>query len=193
MAKDFSSLRKLVIAKLNAELAPELTYHCTEHTIDVERVAIELCKTEGISDENQILLLRTAALLHDSGYTLNFNNHEEKSCVLASELLPRFGYSAEEIDAICEMISATRIPQQPQNKLSEILCDADLDYLGREDFAEISDKLYKEFSWRGAVKTTEEWNGIQVAFFRQHSYFTASSQFARAEHKQKHLEELERI
>ena len=37
-----------------------------------------------------------------------------------------------------ELREATKIPQTPLTKLEEIICDADLDYLGREDFFEIS-------------------------------------------------------
>ena len=43
-------------------------------------------------------------------------------------------------DLFSQLILATKVPQKPKNKLEKIICDADLDYLGREDFDNISDK-----------------------------------------------------
>ena len=64
------------------------------------------------------------------------------------KLLPEFGYSETEIDTICGMILATKFPQQPHNRLEEIMCDADLDYLGRPDFFSIGNTLFEELKSR---------------------------------------------
>jgi hypothetical protein len=83
---------------------------------------------------------------------------------------------------------ATKIPQTPHSRLEEIICDADLDYLGRPDFFPISDSLYEEVKIKGWVTDKREWNIKQVAFFRSHHYFTATSKKLREGEKQKHLE-----
>ena len=47
---------------------------------------------------------------------------------------------------------ATEIPQNPKTHLEMIMCDADLDYLGRYDFETISNNLYTEFLDFGFVR-----------------------------------------
>ena len=47
---------------------------------------------------------------------------------------------------------ATKMPQAPQNKLQQIICDADLYYLGTDTYLSKSNKLYKELHESGIVK-----------------------------------------
>src|SRR5690606_41792165 len=93
----------------------------------------------------------------------------------------------EQIKKICGMIMATKVPQQPQNHLEEIICDADLDYLGREDFFIIGDKLFAELSMYGILSTEEEWNSLQVRFLEAHNYFNKTAIKNRQKKKDKYL------
>ena len=140
---EVQKLQSLVLDRLHKELPEWLTYHNAEHTENVIKHSIELGELEGLKTE-ELQLLQTAAIIHDSGFLVTYENHEEASCDLAKELLPQYGYNAEQIDAICEMIVATRLPQGPQNKLSQILCDADVYYLGTDDYGVFSSRLYRE-------------------------------------------------
>ena len=72
------------------------------------------------------------------------------------------------------MILATKIPQSPKNIYEEILCDSDLDYLGREDYIENSNRLLQEIQLNKKI-TELEWLNIQDKFLRAHHYFTARS------------------
>ena len=69
-----------------------------------------------------------------------------------------------------------------------IICDADLDYLGREDFDEISNSLKNEFLTYGVIKSEMEWDRLQVSFFNSHHYFTATSVLGRCPAKMQQLE-----
>jgi hypothetical protein len=89
----------------------------------------------------------------------------------------------DEIDAICEMIMATRIPQTPTNLMQEILCDADLDYLGRDDYFMISDRLLMEIK-RTNDLNSNDWQKLQLDFFNKHQYFTSSANSNRLQGKQ---------
>jgi hypothetical protein len=80
------------------------------------------------------------------------------------ENLPSFGYSEADITTICGMIMATRIPQSPANLLESILCDADLDYLGRDDFKKIGQTLFEEFTEYSILHDEQAWNRLQVSF-----------------------------
>ena len=71
-----------------------------------------------------------------------------------------------------------------------MLCDADLDYLGRDDFWKIAQRLYEEFLEMGVIHNEDEWNRLQVQFFETHSYFTKTAQEWRNEQKAERLKEI---
>jgi hypothetical protein len=84
----------------------------------------------------------------------------------------------------------TQIPQQPKDILERIICDADLDYLGRDDFFAIGDTLRREFIRYGVVPSDEAWEALQMKFLTNHAYHTASSQVLREPAKQSHIRKL---
>ena len=172
----YNSIYSHVIAKLQTELSSRLTYHSIDHTFDVLEQSQQIAAREDINDDQNLFLLKIAALYHDCGFIFMYAGHEEKGCEIAKNELPGFGLTTEEIEKICGMIMATKIPQSPKNKMEEIICDADLDYLGRDDFDSISNNLYKEFLDFGFIKNHEEWMKKQISFFEYHNYFTKSSQ-----------------
>jgi class 3 adenylate cyclase/HD superfamily phosphodiesterase len=177
--------------KLKRNLPPQLTYHGFHHTEDVLNAALQIADAEKI-DESEIQLLRVAVLFHDSGFTELYNNHEEKGCEFARDILPSFGFQQDAIDCICGMIMATKIPQQPHTKLEEIICDADLDYLGREDFYTIGKTLFEEFKTFDIVNNEKQWDQAQVRFIESHHYHTNYSRTQREPEKQKYLEVLKK-
>ena len=109
---------------------------------------------------------------------------------MARAALPGFGYLPEDIETICDMIMATKIPQSPKNLLEEIICDADLDYLGRSDFYAIGDTLYRELSEYKLIMDEQAWNRLQVSFLSAHSFHTLTNRTIREPVKQKYLESL---
>lgn len=169
---DYQAAKSFILDKLHSELSDQLFYHGVHHTLDVLDVTAELCRVMGVSAYDTILL-KTAALFHDAGFTISSEEHEQLGCNIVKTHLPKFGYTTLEIERICGMIMATKIPQSPQNKLEEIICDADLDYLGRTDFYEIAASLFEELRAFERIKTEEEWNRIQVRFLESHSFFTS--------------------
>jgi uncharacterized protein len=173
--------------RLARELPADLTYHNLAHTRDVTAQADRIARAEGISDAESLALLQTAACYHDSGFLYVYDEHEAESCQIASVALPDFGYSASQIETVCRLIRATRIPQSPTDHLSQILCDADLDYLGRADYAPISETLRAEWTALGRLPDPSRWLTIQQGFLGKHQYFTVSNRMLRAERKQQTL------
>jgi len=166
-------------------LPAELHYHRVEHTEGVYEACKQLAALEHINAYETKLLL-TAACYHDSGFLNDHYGHEQISCEIARSALPDYGYTENEINRVCGMIMATRIPQSPQNHLEEILADADLDYLGRDDFFIWSNKLYLEWGASGKING-ENWNRTQIDFFEKHHYFTKTALQLRLAKKTKHL------
>ncbi|MBV6474532.1 MAG: hypothetical protein JPMHGGIA_02856 [Saprospiraceae bacterium] len=179
-------LKKHVTGKLRAELSPKLSYHGLHHTLDVQRVCDQYIRRLKIA-QRDAWLLRTASLIHDIGIIWTYSGHEEASLQYAESLLPAMGYSKEDLRAIRGMILATQIPQQPATLLEEILCDADLDYLGRADVLPISQSLYREFLAYGVVHDEESWDRLQVNFLNLHHYHTDFALKHRAPRKEAYL------
>ena len=189
---NFHAAKAFILDKLERELSEDLSYHGIHHTLDVLYTIEELCYLEKVSPYEE-LLLKTAALFHDSGFTINNKEHEKLGCQIARRSLPRYGYTKKEIDTICGMIMATKIPQSPKNYLEQIICDADLDYLGRDDFYDIGSTLFDELKAYKVLDDVQSWNQIQVNFLEKHSFFTPTNRKRRSPKKQKYLRELKNI
>ncbi|CAG4997897.1 hypothetical protein DYBT9275_01876 [Dyadobacter sp. CECT 9275] len=190
---DKSGALKFIEDKLVALLPHDLYYHGFHHVKDVANAARVLAKEENLTDRHALELLETAAFYHDTGFLHTYSGHEEQGCVIAETVLPFFDYSPEDIQVICGMIMATRIPQSPTTLLEKILCDADLDYLGRADFEPIASSLYAEMAARSMVTDKKDWNQIQINFLNQHHYWTQSAHNLRDSGKQFQLRKLIRL
>jgi len=188
----FNDLQEIILDKLEKELPKYLYYHNVKHTVDVVTEVELIGWAEGINDE-EMLLLKTAALFHDVGHTVEYDNHEYHGTVIAREMLPKYGYSEDQIDRICEIIMATKLPPNPRNLLEEIICDADLDYLGRTDFIPVSNTLYKELHEQNKIGSLNQWNKLQVKFISGHQYFTKTARSLREVNKQKQIERISRL
>jgi len=158
--------------------------------LDVLEATQQLALAEN-AGEHQTALLLTAALYHDTGMLIRYQDHESASADVARETLPGFGYTTGEIDEIIRLIMVTKLPQRPVSHDEEIICDADLYYLGGEDFFLGSFQLQYEWNINGIRKTNlREWLNIQLAFLSDHRYFTRSAFLSREERKKQHLFEL---
>jgi uncharacterized protein len=182
----FQQAKAFILEKLKKELPGYLFYHSVDHIIDVYQAAENIGISEHINEHDMKLLL-TAALFHDAGFINGSDNHEQESCRIADRYLKQYDYTGDEIESIKGMIMATKIPQSPKNHLEEIICDADLDYLGRDDFFRISHKLYLEFANAGIVHNENDWDKLQAAFFEKHHFFTKTALKLRQKKKEEHL------
>lgn len=188
----FTDIQEIILDKLERELPPFLYYHNVKHTVDVVTEVELIGWAEGLDDDG-ILLLKTAALFHDAGHTIAYDEHEYHGTELVKEYLPAYGYSEEQIERICEIIMATRLPPQPSDIYQKIICDADLDYLGRSDMIPVSNTLYKELKEQDKIGTLNDWNKLQLNFISGHSYFTKTAQSLREVNKQKQIERIRRL
>lgn len=175
-----------ILDKLKRELSPSITYHNADHTKDVMRAVKEIGAGEQVSNE-ELTILSTAALFHDTGFLQSPENHESYGCDIARKHLPYYVYNKQDINRICHLIMTTKMPQTPKTHLEKIICDADLDYLGREDFFEISERLYEEMRALGTVSSHEEYMQIQLNFLSAHHYFTHTAKKMRNKIKEENL------
>ena len=189
----FDDIEETVLNMLEEKLPKNLYYHNLKHTIDVTTQVEIIGRSEGITDY-EMLMLKTAAIFHDTGFTRTYKDHEEAGCEIAREYLPKYDYTPEQIDFICSLIMKTKLPPKPETLLEQIICDADLDYLGRADFIPVSGNLYRELRERGAIEDDiNKWNKMQIKFIEGHQYFTNSAKKMRDVNKNNQLEAIRRL
>lgn len=188
----FTDIQEIILDKLERELPDYLFYHNVKHTVDVVTEVELIGWAEGCSDE-EILLLKTAGLFHDAGHTVTYDGHEYQGTLIAREMLPKFNYSPQQIDRICEIIMSTKLPPKPTNLLEEIICDSDLDYLGRSDFIPVSNTLFEELKAQNKMGSLNDWNKIQVKFISGHQYFTKTARSLREVNKQLQIDRIQSL
>ena len=176
----FQTHRDTVFTFIREHVHSDYIYHDIRHTQDVMAQADLIAQHMGV-DEYSTLLLRTAALYHDTGFSVRRHGHEEEGVIIFRHDAEKFGLTSDEIDQISALIRATKLPQRPADLLEQIICDADLDYLGRTDFPEISALLYLELKSSGEIESRQEWYKLQCAFLDRHTFHTEYSKSRNAD------------
>ncbi|MGA1978449.1 MAG: adenylate/guanylate cyclase domain-containing protein [Bacteroidales bacterium] len=188
----FTDIQEIILDKLERELPDYLFYHNVKHTVDVVTEVELIGWAEGCTDE-EILLLKTAGLFHDVGHVIIYDGHEYQGTLIAREMLPKYNYTPEQIEKICSVIMSTKLPPKPTTLLEEIICDSDLDYLGRSDFIPVSNTLFEELKAQNKMGSLNDWNKMQVRFISGHQYFTKTARSLREVNKQLQIERIQNL
>ena len=193
MSADYESAKGYALKRLAQDLSPQLFYHSLYHTRDEVLPAVEyLAENEGVvGDAFQVLM--TAAFYHDIGFTIQYEDHEIASAIIAAEVLPNFGFSSDQLKIIHGIIMATRLPQTPDTMLEKIMADADLDVLGKPDFLPRNQDLRRELEAQGRCIDDLHWYTGQVNFLKSHQFKTRTARVRRGPQKQRNLIELEKL
>jgi class 3 adenylate cyclase len=187
---DFEHMRNDIINHLKSNLPEDIIYHDLQHTLNVEKAAMRLGRLEGLTDE-EMLLLRTAALYHDAGFIYTYHRNELHGVRLMERNLPRFGYDQEQIALIRNMIMATSRESKPVTLLEQLMCDADHDYLGRADYYVVSNKLREEIEHFDEPMSEEDWMLFQIQFLEyEHEFFSVTAKSIRERAKLNRISEL---
>ena len=184
--KGYNKIRKKTLEILNSQLPEELYYHDINHTLDVLKNCNKYIKRDKIDSHD-------AALLHDIGFIESNEDHEITGGRIAEKLMKAYGFLKKDIDIVVGLILVTRIPQIPKNQLEKVICDCDLDYLGRSDFYSISDLLFRELKLMSVINSKREWNKFQIKFLEAHNYHTQFALKNRQPHKEARIAELKEL
>lgn len=161
-----------ILKLFREKLSPVYTFHNPQHTLDVVEQACTIGKAYNLTDEEMETLL-LAAWFHDSGYTEVYEGHEEASMMLAQTFLRKHDCQKNRIDAVCGCIQATEMPQQPQNLVEQILCDADISNIASDSFFDMSARLREEHrAIKGKTYTDAEWYDIKYHICKLHQFHT---------------------
>ncbi len=166
-AKDF------VINLLDKRLSEKHLYHTCKHTLDVLKNAEVIGKYSNL-DRDDLNVLRISTLFHDVGYIDTYDDHEAKSAIYATDFLKSKYVNELIIKRVVDAILSTQVPQKPDDKVSEMLCDADLMYLANEsEYFEKAELLRQEWFLIG-IKNLSEYDFYlaSLEFFNSHHYHT---------------------
>lgn len=180
-----------IIEQLKEKLPNYLSYHSMDHIIDVANVCNDYIEYYDIPEE-MAKLLRIAAICHDYGYIESSIDHEERSIVAIKPFLSPI-LNSKEVEIVNGMIRATKVPQEPKTFYEEILADADLDYLGRKDYDEISAKLFNEYLHFDIVSNKIQWLDLQIWFLENHKFHTDFAKKNRQKLKFENIKELKSL
>lgn len=187
---DYQAAIDYALVRLEKELPAHFLYHSFAHTRDDVLVAIRRFAEIMQLGQDDLHLLEVGAVFHDLGFLYQTAGHEQRGADLAAEVLPGYGFSADQARRVSSMIMATRLPQNPQNLLEELLADADLDVLGREDFMARNDLLRQELGLMGTAFTDEKWYSSQLKFLETHTYFSEAARQVRGAGKVKNIAQI---
>jgi len=161
------------ISALLAEKLPStIIFHNFNHTLLLKKYAETIGeRTDLTSDEMNIL--RICALFHDSGYVNSYKQFNEESIIIASAYLAEHEVDQKTIDHITEIIRACKLPQNPKDKIAEVLCDAGMMYIASDDGIEQFDLLYDETALQNPkFHKRAVFERACIDFFATHTYFT---------------------
>ncbi|GAA4086193.1 Pycsar system effector family protein [Mucilaginibacter panaciglaebae] len=183
-------VRKYVLNHFKTHHDDDLLYHDLQHTKDVVGAATMIANHYQLSDEDFFVVI-TGAWFHDTGYFVDKADHETAGANLAAGFLKSNNVDKAVIDKVKACILATRMPQQPNGLLQEILCDADLHHLGTPEFMEKSKKLRKEIERTKKIEIDKPlWLQKNIEFLHSHKYFTDYAQLLLADKQKKNLRKL---
>ena len=190
--KGYIKIRRKVLDILHNNLSEDLYYHGVHHTLDALKTCDLYLRNIKIGP-HEAKLLRLAILFHDIGFTESRVDHELKSVEIAQRILNEYDIADKDIQIISELIMATEVGYQPKNLLEKLIRDIDLDYLGRSDYYEISDQLYRELQVYSEIQSQNDWNKLQVKFLEAHTYHTEYAIRNRQPNKESRIKELKKM
>jgi uncharacterized protein len=185
----YQEIHDKVFGILKTQVPSFLTYHSYKHTAYVLEKAQFISGHENVG-EHDLFLIKIASLFHDIGFIKQYKDHEEAGCVIAREFLRDYLFDTVDIQKICGMIMATKIPQRPKTLNERIVTDADLEYLGTDLFYTVSQFLFKELHYINPTLNIATFNKMQVKFISAHSFHTDFCKKHREGKKQQNLQEL---
>lgn len=171
-AEIIKSAKAHVLALLEEKLPAQLVYHSPRHTTAVVKEARALSEAAGLSEADQEALV-LAAWFHDVGYLDTYDGHEFRSAELAGEWLTQQGYPAERTALVQQLIKATHRDAARETELEQLLVDADMSGMGREDFFANGELLRAEWeATQGKAYSNSDWAENQLAFLLGGKYYT---------------------
>ena len=165
-------VEEYVVSLLSERTPVHNVYHSLDHTKDVVQATTEIGIKENLTAD-ELELVQIAAWFHDLGYIEKAEGHEEISAMYASNFLNEENFPSDRIDIIVKCILSTKVPQNPKNKFEKIICDADLNHIGKKLFFDRNDNFRSEIQNRQhRILSEYEWITKTIDFVTRHRFQT---------------------
>ncbi|HSU28459.1 MAG TPA: Pycsar system effector family protein [Chitinophagaceae bacterium] len=186
-----SAAREQATDILSHKLNKNLRYHNLEHTQGVVMACDEMANYYQLQPDDRAALL-IAAWFHDTGFSSgDSHGHEAVSVSLATSFLQEQNAGPAFIQKVTGCIEATRMPQNPNNLIEQIICDADLSHIGTDEFNVKNEQLRQELiDFAKEDVSKKKWRKMNIAFLESHTYFTDFGRRKLQPIKEQHLGEL---
>ncbi|MDR1171954.1 MAG: HD domain-containing protein [Bacteroidales bacterium] len=163
------------VESMMTDTSSNLFFHNFKHTLDVYEQVELLAHSENIKDEDT-LLLKTAALMHDIGYAISYDHDiHALSEDIARETLPLFHYKPQQIEKVYRLMKAAHCESTPNGILEEIMHDAHQMYFGRADYIMRLMNLYREREEHHIPVDKTKWLQSQISYLASHRFYTRAA------------------
>ncbi|MCW9036427.1 MULTISPECIES: Pycsar system effector family protein [Altibacter] len=164
---------QFILNLFKEKLPNTFVYHNYTHSKRVYKSINEIIEDSQINVKDATVL-RLAALLHDTGYTVTREGHEEESVKIATEFLESQNADPEIIEGVNKCIMATKFKGTPEGPLEEMIRDADSSHFGKDYFEEASEFLRQEYKSQGIQKfSPREWRDENIkVLIEKHQFYS---------------------
>ena len=164
-----------------------IIYHTLEHTQKVVTHVFEIASHYELS-EKDLAVVDLAAWFHDVGHLYTSPaQHETKSVEIMTGFMEEQHADAGLIKDIAEVIMATKLTNEPEGLLQEIIRDADSYHFGTKEFKETNKLVKQENELRGLGTMTKDWASNTVEALKNHKFYTGYANEILSEGKEKNL------
>ncbi len=188
-----AAAEQYVMDLLRRGLTKDHVFHNLQHTLAVRSAAMDIGRQMELSEE-EMEILELAALFHDTGFVEAYEGHEKMSEQIARRFLESRGYDREKTERVLSCILVTLPIKQPENKLEEVMKDADLMGLGTDNYPIALAALRHEWEvFQHKNFSDVEWFEMNDKFVSSHQYFTEVARRLYGEKKEQNRKFLKKI
>jgi adenylate cyclase len=171
-------IEEMVIKMFDDEAPPDLYFHNSALVKNISMQTELISHAENLQEEEYVDL-KLASLFLLTGFINDYEKPMDESIRLVEDLLPRYGFSQENIAAVTMMIRNS-FTDRPETLQDFILHDARYDYLGRVDYLKLTDRLLRELSEYGRRVDRHKWVEIQKKHLVDHQFLTNTARILRS-------------
>jgi adenylate cyclase len=171
-------IEELVIKMFDDVAPPDLYFHNASLVKNI-CTQVDLISNAEKLPEEEYVNLKLASVFLMTGFIYDYEKPMEESMRLVEEVLPRYGFSRENCDAVNRIIKNS-FTDNPETIQDFILHDARYDYLGRVDYLKLTDKLLRELSEYGKQVDRNKWIQNQKRFLLDHQFKTDTARLLRS-------------
>lgn len=171
-------IEEYIIKMFDDEAPPNLYFHNASYVKSTGNQVDLLSYSEKLEEEEYINL-RLASIFLNTGYIADYDKAMEGSCQIVEEILPKFGFSKNNVDSVKKIITNSFTGKQ-ESICDSILHDSVYDYFGRVDYLKLTEKLLKEETEYGEVHDSMAWMKNRGKILREHEFITPTAKLLRS-------------